>query len=432
MRRTQSRTVATVPDPASAPTHAPTAKPRRPMWLATLAALVTLVSVLGLWARQNSQSTTAEDAASPAGLFLASQAAGTSLGAVGKVVGLSLPCTAWLLDVGGQPGDQAYALTAGRCVGITDSVTVITDQETPGVQIAFQDFAPVTSAKPSTPVTAPVQEVTWASMRWTDLAVLKLATTYGDLSAAGVEPIRAVAPPAAGTAILVAGVPVDGVPADQRYLRGSRCTIGSQTHVVESEWLFDAMRSSDCAGFLAGSAGSAAFNPGGEAVGMLTTTSIGASEAEDCNVGQPCEVRGDAVMMAADRTYLTPVESLQGCFPMGTFKLGGDCPLEDPEGVAAALPATRTAPPGANVEVRLDSSRPTPSRVSDKQGTLGATTCSDPVNWSQPTSSRNWTLDVTLPDDEGWVLACVGSAEQPTPVVIQIDGLAHAGEPDDG
>jgi hypothetical protein len=406
-----------VPDRTFDPT------PRARRWLAIGAALLTLLAVAGLWYRTSQQTARVDDEANdPAGLFLASQAAGTSLAAVGRLEGLPLPCTGWLLDVGAPPAEPAYAVTSGRCVGISDSVTVLLDEPAGDAALSLRHFAPVTSAEPSPAVPVPVEAVVWASARWRDLAILELGATYGELAEQGVRAIRPVALPAQGTQVLVAGVPVDGIPVEQRFLRGSRCTIGATTDVLEQPWMLDDLRSSDCTGILGGSSGSPVFNPAGEAVGMVTTTTIGAGDDPACAAGRPCEVGQDGVRSAPDTTYVTAVDDLLACFPDGTFQLGGDCGLEDPAGVVAAEPQVDRAPPGSTVEVRLDPARPAPDAVSSVQGSVGSLTCSDPTGWSEPVPGEGWQLDLALPREPGWALACVGSPGQATPVLVRAAG----------
>jgi hypothetical protein len=406
--------VAQVPDRTFDP------NPRTRRWLAIGAALLTALAVLGLWDRTTREAEPMSDeTADPAGLFLASQASGTSLAAVGRLDGLPLPCTAWLLEVGAPASAPGIAVTSGRCVGIDDSTTVLLDEPVRDAALLLRHFAPVTSAKPADSIPVPVEAVEWASTRWRDLALLRLAATYGELAEQGVRPIPAVAAPAEGTAILVAGVPVDGIPPEQRYLRGSRCTIGGTTTLVEQPGLFEDVRASDCTGILGGSSGSAALNPDGAAVGMVTSTTIGGGDDGSCAMGSPCEVGPDGVRSAADATYLAAVDDLPACFADGTFRLGGACRLEDPAGVAAAEAEAASAPPGSTVVVRLDPARPAPDAVASRQGALGTTTCSDPAGWGEPAPGEGWTLDLVLPDEPGWALACVGSPEQPTPVVVR-------------
>lgn len=301
------------------------------MWLAALAAAVTFLSILGLWANQRADQAAADSASSPAGLFLESQAKGTPLVSVGRTSGLARPCTAWLIDTGGTASNSAYAVTAGRCVGIDDADTALAGEPVTGATVEFNAFAPVTTAVQPHLVLAPADEIAWASVQGTDLAVLRLGVTQGELAAQGVAPIPAVATPAQGTEVLVAGVPVEEIPSNERYLRGTRCTVGVTTDVREGPWLLADARASNCSGTLDGSWGSPAFNPAGEAVAMVSTTTIGAAaDSPDCEGGRPCEVRaGTVTVVQPDTTYLVAVDALNGCFADGTFTPGGDCRLGD-------------------------------------------------------------------------------------------------------
>jgi hypothetical protein len=395
--------------------------------MASLAALVTFACVIGIYVQQQGKARQqAEELArpsSPAGLVLATQAKGTSLTAVGRVAGLPEPCTAWLLDTKARASTKAVAVTTGRCVGITDSAHVVTDRKVAKATIDFDAFAPVTTAAPPTPVRVPVEQVLYASSRWKDLALLQLGSTYGELQAAGISLISPVDIPAAGTAVLLAGVPVLGIPSDQRYVRATRCTVGATVDLVEGPWLFSDARATDCTGVLGGSTGSPVFNPAGQAVGMVTSTTIGAVNPVACGVGTPCEVGAGTVTSAADTTYVLPLAGLAACWQNGELTLSGPCPLEDPEGVAAAIPQATAAAPGSTVDVSLDDAGP--AYIADKQGTLGSLDCAAPQGWSHAVPAQDWNLELTVPRT-GWVLACVGAAEQPTPVLVRADAAARS------
>ena len=404
-------------DEAATPSAATTGR-RRIVW-AAVAALITFLSIVGLWYRQQADNEAIVSASSAGGLIIESQGKGTSLTAVGRTQGLDQPCTVWLLDVQAGADTDAYAATTGRCAGITDSATVLTGEPLEGASVDFNAFAPLTTAVLPNLVTAPIEEVVWASSRGTDLAVLRLGATYGELSDQGISPITVAAPPTAGEQILVAGVPVDTVPSDQQYLRAVTCAAGQPADVIEDVWLWRDRLTSDCQGVFLGSWGSPVFNPAGEAVAMVTTTSIGAQETTHCYAGEPCEIQDSQVALVPDTTYLAPVAGLRACFPQGTFTLGGECPLEDPAGVVPAS-ADRLAAPGTTAEVRIDRRLAAPDLVADKQGPLVSTNCADEGGWSPAVPARDWELDVALPQ-EGWVLVCVGSPAQATPVVIEVD-----------
>lgn len=396
---------------------------KRPIWLAALAALITAVAVFGIYSRENSDTPDLDSPTSPAGLFQASQAAGTSLTGVGRTIGLAEPCTAWLIDVGGSPATQAYAVTNGRCVGATDPAAVVSDQSVGNAVVEFNAFAALTSAVLPDLVQAPISEVVWASTRGTDLAVLRLASTYGELEEQGVRTIEAVPPLDQGSEILIAGVPVEDIAADEQFLRGSRCTVGETTDVLENGWLWRDEQASDCHGILDGSGGSPVFNPAGNAVAMVNTSTIGATPGTACYDGQPCQVSDGGVSVEPDTSYMVPVEALAACFPEAEFSLGGSCSLEDPSTVVPAVASALVAKPGTTVEITLSGPVPDGVALQVKEGPLGEIDCRDPKEWDgTPADSLGWVHPVTLPTEEGFTLVCVGGPDQPTEIVIQADG----------
>ncbi len=456
---------------------------RRPLWLAALAALVILLALYGAYSRLSSERS-GDAPESPARLFGQSQAAGTSLTAVGRTAGLAEPCTAWLLDAG-APGDgSAYAVTSARCVGQADPTTVMAGQDLQEATVEFNAVVPPASARQPDLVQARIEAVEWASVRGTDLAVLRLGATYDELAGRGVRPIDPVAAPEEGAEILIAGVPVEGIEPNQQYLRGSRCQAGETTDVLEDVLLGRAAQSSQCTGILGGSQGSPVFNPAGEAVAMVTTTTIGATQQTACALGLPCQVADDGgVSVKENTTYMLPVAGLAACFPGGTFTLGGGCTLEDPALVLPARAVTAVARPGSTVEIRLEGELPdgfaSTAAIAVKQGALGTLDCTVPEGWLGaaqaaalaaadagvgqvgdvgaspsagtsasagasasasapsadpggnpgaglgevvPTPPGQWSYPVILPTDEGFTLVCVGSPAQPTEVVIRADG----------
>jgi Trypsin-like peptidase domain len=367
--------------------EAPSAKGhKRPLWLAALAALVTFLALYGAYSRQSSDGPGGDSPASPAGLFQQSQAAGTSLTAVGRTTGLAEHCTAWLVDTGAAADAGAYAVTSARCVGQADPASVMTGRELEDAHVEFNAFAPLTTAKQPDLVKATVEAVEWASVRGTDLAVLRLGATYGELAGRGVRPIDPVAAAEQGAEILIAGVPVEGIEPNQQYLRGSRCQVGETTDVLEDGLLDYDVQASGCAGILGGSAGSPVFNPAGEAVAMVTTTTIGATEQTACALGLPCQVADDGgISVKGDTNYMVPVAALAACFPAGVFTLGGQCALEDPAGVVPARAVAPVAKPGATVVVQLEGDLPegfaSATSIKVKQGPLGTVDCSAADGW---------------------------------------------------
>jgi hypothetical protein len=357
----------------------------RPIWLAVLAGVVTVLAIYGAWSRLSSGDSGAT-AATPGELFRQSQAGGTSLTAVGRTKGLPQACTAWLLETGAPPEAKAHAVTSARCVGQVDVGSVWADEAVADASVEFNAIAPSTTTGQPDLVAAPIETVEWASVRGTDLAVLQLGSTYEELAGRGVRPIDAVAALEEGAEILIAGVPVAGLDPDGQYLRGSRCQVGATADILEAGLLGIDAQASDCAGILQGSAGSPAFNKAGDAVAMVTTTTIGATQATDCAPGLPCQVSDDGgISVEGDTSYMVPVAALAACFQAGEFTLGGDCALEDPATVVPVRADAAIAKPGTTVPIRLTGELPagvtSTAGLAGKQGALGTVDCRAPDGW---------------------------------------------------
>ncbi len=393
---------------------------RRPIGLAILATIVVFLAIYGVWNRQTTQAADDKSAETPGALFPAETGQGTSLAGVGRAMGLDSPCTLWLLDTGAPRTAQAYAVTTGSCVGVLDPTSVLSAEPVRGASAAFHAFAPRTSGGKAKLVEVPIDEVVWASARGTDLALLRLGVTYGDLADQEVRPIRPVAPLPEGSQILVAGVPVEGIAASEQYLRGSRCQVGPTTDVLEDAVLWHDLQSSNCWGILDGSQGSAVLNQAGEAVGMVNTSTIAAQEGQDCELGRPCEVSEGGVAVAENRSYVVPVDALTGCFPEGEFALSAQCALEDPAAVVVAQVGTSVASPGASIGIQLPDRTPNAAEVELKSGQLRDTDCRNPLGWELARAPYS----VTMPSERGFALVCVGSSDQPTELVVRVDTAA--------
>ncbi len=410
----------------------PPTRYRRPIWLAALAAAVTFIAVFGTWRAQVTKQEDLNAATSPGGLFQREQSQGTALTAVGRLTGAPRPCTGWVLATGADDDAPAVAATTARCVGLSDGATILTDQPLSGATLEVNDFARLTSAGDVNVVPVPIERVLWASVRGTDLAVLELGMTVGELAARGVAPITPVAVPEQGAEILIAGVPVAGVADDQQFLRGSRCQLGASTDLLESSLLWPATRAVDCPGILDGSQGSAVLNQAGEVLAMVLASTIAAPEGLDCGPGRPCEVTDGSTSLRENTSYLVPVDALGGCFPEGSLNLGADCGLEDPAEVLPAVAAAGVGRPGSTIEVTApEGSAASSPQV--KQGPLGAVDCRALEGWQDVESTRTddlevepagqaWTYPVRLPAQEGRTLVCVGSAAHPTEIVLTVDG----------
>ncbi|MCU0283147.1 MAG: serine protease [Candidatus Nanopelagicales bacterium] len=394
--------------------------------MVVIAALLVGIAVVGLRDRAERQSQAASTASTPGAAFDERQGRGTSLPAVGRLRGLAGPCTAWLLaPVGLSPLERddapAHVLTAGRCAGIEDSATVLSRIPVEGAAVEFALFSARGGGAASS-LTVPVVAIAWASVRGTDLAVLRLAAVYGGLADQGIPAIEATAAPVDGQQILVAGVPVAGVPSDEVLLRGSRCQVERTTDLADGPWVLRDTAAIGCGGILEGSFGSPALDPAGRAVGLVAASTIGAIPSPDCAAGRPCEVGEGSIAFRADTSYLVGVAGVGRCLTLRGLRLGGQCPLEVPSTVVEASIGSSSVPAGSLMEVRIaEGSAPASTTL---VGMLGATDCWAEAGRRPAVVDAEGVLRVRAPTSQGLALLCVGSARQPTPLRFTVAGTA--------
>ena len=177
-----------------------------------------------------------------------------------------------------------------------------------------------------------------------------------------------------------------------------------------------------------GPQGSPVFNPAGEAVAMVTTTTIGATEETACALGLPCQVSDDGGISVKENTnYMLPVAALAGCFANGTFTLGGDCALEDPASVLPARAVASVAKPGSTVEIQLEGELPegfsSTAAIEVKQGKFGTVDCRAPEGWLGAAEAA------ALAAADAGVADVAASAESPTPAASAGHGPRGIGRP---
>lgn len=237
---------------------------------------------------------------------------------VGQLAGLRSSCTAFLLDIG-PPSGPAYALTTGRCVGLSDRAAVVRDQPVDGVVVRFGPFADT-----SVVAEVGVASVRYATRRGSDIAVLELASTRS--AVIGLAPYSLARPPSPGEEIRVVGVMAGDDADEEEVLRADACAAGPSTRVAEGEWLSDAAIPSDCAG----TSGSPVFRDNGSTrvVGVVSTTTFGAAAGATCDSGLPCELTPTGAVLQPGRTYAVPVDAWADCFAPGWEPTAEGCPVE--------------------------------------------------------------------------------------------------------
>ncbi len=332
-------------------------------------------------------------------------------------------CTATLLET--ATGDAAraapaYVLTNGHCVGLWDTNEVVVAQDPPASTITMRfDYFAHTADGP----VAEASAVSWATMKGTDLAIVRLDTTLGALADMGVHPFPiATSLPAPGTPIVnvaaPVGAPVVDLPDDQRFLRLGTCTVeGDPVGLVERQWRWWTAIRNDCPDVWPGSSGSPILDLAtGELVGAINTTTIGSAGGTDCWLGRPCEVTLTGTEVKEDTSYAMPVVGLRDCFAAdGSLEAAGACPLDpgiEPAiygfvgAVNPTLPVTIDRPARWRWDVEVVSETLPYYRY--KTGPVGTTDCRDEAGYGMPVAiADRATIADPLPTAEGVYIACV-------------------------
>lgn len=322
------------------------------------------------------------------------------------VAQLNGTCTGALLDTG-HPDSPAYLLTAGHCTSAVEDGNAVVLSTRVGRGAEFERVVG------RQPVSVPVIATTYATMKGTDLAVVELDSTLGQLTARGLHdyPVTSVEP-GGGLPVTNVAIPVNGVPEADQVLRLGSCTLGPRADVVEFGWHFDRVMTTNCPGVLGGSSGSPLFD-GGTIVGVINTTTGGALPGGACYLNAPCERTADGVRVVPDRSYAVGVAGIAGCFPSGTFQLAAGCPLPPPGVTLRVGQRTFTAAalgtPGA-VRVELVAHHPTPVRVGVARA-VNRPVCSDPATYSGSAiaTPAGTPYPVSLTTSEGVYFLCVAA-----------------------
>lgn len=341
-------------------------------------------------------------------------------------------CTGTLIDTGVATG-PAYVLTNGHCVG---DVGRARQQVTVGLE--WFGTAELFRAEGNLDATHLVDVVglEYSTMRHTDLAIVRLDATLGELVDLGARPIRiADAEPAAGSPVVNIGVPVAGLDPDEWVMRRGDCTLGEQHTVIEFGWLWFGAWANDCPGIIQGSSGSPLLavddaDAPTKIVGMINTTSFGVTAADGgaCFINRPCQVTADGVAMVEDTSYAQSVAGVGRCFDAttGGFALGGDCPLETSSVWASqgggafrgeGLPdATGTLPEALLVGATEGVVRTALVPLGDATACTQAATYAGASEQPLPEAGEAWDLvgtrvPVDLPAEEGQYALCAVAGE---------------------
>ena len=144
---------------------------------------------------------------------LSGTAASRQASGVAQIQGLGSQCTGFIIDHGVSKA-PAYLMTNGHCVNLFDSTEVLHQVPVEG-EARFSLF----KDKLAGAVSVNISEISWASMRGTDMAILKTDQTLAELKQQGFSAYKLAPLPKPGTALSIFGVPVQDIPQDEWALR---------------------------------------------------------------------------------------------------------------------------------------------------------------------------------------------------------------------
>ncbi len=258
---------------------------------------------------------------------------------IGRLNGENV-CTATFIKTSDNRAAPAYALTSGRCVNALEPNQIVLNQPAQNLSVVFNYFFDTREKQTAVRVRA----IAFATAKGTDLAVLELEATVGDLVAKNIQPLAlANGKSQPGERVNVIGAPFAGWEEKDAFLRLAACALDAPTPVIEQPWFWHELDRNHCADIRGGSAGAPVLSARNEIVGVIATTTAGSAGTGDCVPGRPCEVSGSTATVRANTNYAAGVIGLAQCFAAtGKFEVTrAGCVLD--AGKQIALEGTRTA-----------------------------------------------------------------------------------------
>jgi S1-C subfamily serine protease len=324
-------------------------------------------------------------------------------------------CTAVFIEtVTGRVANTApaYVLTNAHCIEFLDPNVVLLDQPSSDLVVTFNYFADI-EERPG----FRSRLVSYATMKGTDIAVIELVATTGDLIKAGIEPLAiADDPPNANQRVVVVGAPVEGHDSSEAYLRASACRLDGSATVVEADWHFIDVYRNRCSGVGGGSSGAPVLSMSeGEIVGLVNTVTP-ASSGQPCTLNHPCEIEAGRARVAAGQNYAVPVAGVGSCFDGdGLFQVGRPgCPLDS--GEQADVEWYTSSPTRPWIE-KPDGTRQDVTWKTELSGGLdwyrykvvtSPGQCRDANGYGASVNLRRTpVIDASVPEEEGWYFLCI-------------------------
>ena len=310
-------------------------------------------------------------------------------------------CTGWLLDTGVATA-PAYVVTTGRCTQARNLPGTAV-----GLDLPASGQAEFGVGIGVSPYVAPAERVVYATMNGTDIAVIRMGVSLGELQNRGIRAYRPTEPPPSRRMATMVGVPVRGLPASLVQLRAGQCLTGPRADLLEFRWFFDDALVVDCPGVIGGSSGSPLFDRAGRVVGMTTTSTAGALPGGACYLDNPCEVGEGGVAPVSERSYAVSVAALHTCFSGGRLTLDQGCPLPRP-GVDAQAGVTVLGSDGDQVSVAA--SAPAETVVATAVVPLTSVDACDDAVYDTPgirLGPEPVLVPAAVPAEEGHYLLCL-------------------------
>ncbi|MEU2874719.1 trypsin-like peptidase domain-containing protein [Streptomyces olivoreticuli] len=391
-------------------------------------------------------------------LIDAGSAAGKKFRSSGRLVGGDgMTCTATVVAASAQPdpAQKALIISNGHCVsGTLATNEVRVDWPVPEGQEKWM-FTPAYFHDNTTEQkTFDVEHIAYATMKDSDVSVLRLSATYGDLAKLDVTPrtLSSARVPALHTQLQAAHAPADGVPEGERFLRLSNCQVtGSGIALHEHTWLWKNFARTDCLGISGGSSGGTVTTAtGDQLVGMINTVSTPGYLG--CGLGRPCEGNARGLVVPADDTvYFTPVDAVASCLDKTGLRLNRPgCRLDPGTQVKVEFTGKQTQSVTPEGDARWDAhvtsgANGLHSYVAFKTGPFGTTDCTKPEGYGlpQPLGASGVDYHELLPGkDSLYVLCAVGgpraafrgadwsaSLIHPSYAYVRVDNTPPAAEP---
>ena len=347
-----------------------------------------------------------------------------AVGLMKKTQGLAWECTATLVASSETPNDTqaALILTAGHCsvdplLSIDSGDNDVVIDKPMAVGFAFSPAYFFDNVNEHHWYS--IKRIVYSSMKGSDVGLLELAATYGELRSRGVKPLLLKNFDASDRAIELAHIPQGAFPGGF-FLRHSVCQSQPPTPLFESAWpirpdlpwYWSDARANDCIGVYGGSSGSPVFAKDGKRViGILSTATD--SYLNGCGFARPCELAPAGTVSRPEAVYTHSVDHILAAFrPDNTLDLSN---LDPGTGIAIERVgswSTRSAAPNEHGQLQPASWGLKISKgfewIRYKSGSASSIQCALPKGYGAPVRAVDQPL-LKLPVDqrEGVQAICI-------------------------